>query len=379
MKAPLRMKNGFSSPNRAQFAAFVAVLLLCLALILKMIAPYAIALFLGGTLALLSYPLFELLRSRGAGPRAAATLVTALMLLGVIGPAVTLTVMAVKQGVHLAQTLAEHPDFSAEALLRSVARWRPVKAVIEEPAEVDREIRAALQDAGQRATMGVLKLVKGIPQILLQAALATLACFFFIIDGSRFLRWAEQISPLDPQVWHKLVHSFHSTAVSTILASACAASVQAASILAGFLILGVPAPFLAGGLTFVLSWIPMIGSVPVSLAGTAYLYFVEDSAGRAAAMVGVGVFTSLIDNLVRPLVLKGRSGMHPLVALVAIIGGINMFGIFGVFIGPILAAIVAALLEIWPEAEAAREEAARMSREHRVPSSIPPDPGRSPR
>ena len=40
--------------------------------------------------------------------------------------------------------------------------------------------------------------------------------------------------------------------------------------------------------------------------------------------------------------------MHPLVSLVAIFGGIEMFGILGIFLGPILAAVLIALLQIWP-------------------------------
>jgi predicted PurR-regulated permease PerM len=41
--------------------------------------------------------------------------------------------------------------------------------------------------------------------------------------------------------------------------------------------------------------------------------------------------------------------MHPLVSLVAIFGGIEMFGILGIFLGPILAAVLIALLQLWPE------------------------------
>ncbi|MCM2324552.1 MAG: AI-2E family transporter, partial [Oligoflexia bacterium] len=62
-----------------------------------------------------------------------------------------------------------------------------------------------------------------------------------------------------------------------------------------------------------------------------------------------GLITGIVDNFVRPMVLKGRSKMHPLVSLVAIFGGIGMFGITGVFIGPIVAAILISLLQIWPD------------------------------
>ena len=37
-----------------------------------------------------------------------------------------------------------------------------------------------------------------------------------------------------------------------------------------------------------------------------------------------------------------------LVSLVAIFGGIEMFGIMGIFLGPILAAVLIALLQLWP-------------------------------
>jgi predicted PurR-regulated permease PerM len=66
-------------------------------------------------------------------------------------------------------------------------------------------------------------------------------------------------------------------------------------------------------------------------------------------MVAFGLMAGLVDNFVRPLVLKGRSKMHPLVSLVAIFGGIEMFGILGIFLGPILAAVLIALLQLWPE------------------------------
>jgi predicted PurR-regulated permease PerM len=55
--------------------------------------------------------------------------------------------------------------------------------------------------------------------------------------------------------------------------------------------------------------------------------------------------------------------MHPLVGLVAVFGGINMFGILGVFIGPILAAMLISLLKLWPQL---RE---RLSSEPKNPSA----------
>ena len=68
----------------------------------------------------------------------------------------------------------------------------------------------------------------------------------------------------------------------------------------------------------------------------------------ASRRLSPAAVSGIVDHLVRPLVLKGRSDMHPLVGLVAIISGIQMFGIQGVLIGPILAAMLLSLLKIWP-------------------------------
>jgi predicted PurR-regulated permease PerM len=70
---------------------------------------------------------------------------------------------------------------------------------------------------------------------------------------------------------------------------------------------------------------------------------------KAILMVIFGLMTGLVDNVVRPMILKGRSKMHPLISLVAIFGGMEMFGIMGILLGPILAAVLIALLQIWPE------------------------------
>ena len=78
-----------------------------------------------------------------------------------------------------------------------------------------------------------------------------------------------------------------------------------------------------------------------------YLY-VHGEIGKTLIMFGFGLFIGVVDNFVRAYVLKGREAIHPLVGLVAIFGGIQMFGILGVFLGPILAAVLISLLQIWP-------------------------------
>jgi predicted PurR-regulated permease PerM len=322
-----------SVTKRAHLVTFLGALLVCLAVVLWMIGPYLLALFLGGTLAMLAYPSYLWLRARSWGPRSSATAVTFLMLLLVIAPLTGFSILAVRQGIAIGGELAELQEFSPKAITVALSRWQLVRMVIGDPGLVNARLKSTLQAAGQFTSAAVLTLGAGVPAFLLQLTLTLIAFFYFLLDGEN--------------VQAKLVEAFRDTMVSAVLAGLADASSLAAMISAGFLLLDVPGAFLAGGMTFIFAWIPVLGTLPALFAGSLYLYM-QGSHIRLALMIVLALATSAVDHMVRPLVLKGRTGLHPLVGLVAIFSGIQMFGILGVFIGPILAAMLLALLRIWP-------------------------------
>ena len=332
--------------RRAHLITFLGALLACIAAVLWMVGPYLLSLFLGGTLAMLAYPAYRRLRARKWGPRTAATAVTALMLLLVILPLASFSILAVKQGIAIGRDLAHLKEFSPK-VTAALNRSPLVSTVIGDPGRVDARLKSAIQAAGEFTRSAVLKLGRGVPEFLLQLVLALLAFFFFLLDGERFMDWLLGLGAFDRNVQERLVEAFRETTISAVLAGLAAAASLAALIAIGFLLLDVPGAFLAGGLTFIFAWIPLLGTAPALLAGLLYLY-AQGSSIKLALMIVLGLATSAVDHLVRPWVLKGRAGMHPLVGLVAIFSGIQMFGILGVFIGPILAAMLLSLLNIWP-------------------------------
>jgi len=332
----------------AHLITFLGALLACGIAVLWMLSPCLLSLFLGGTLAMLTYPVYQWLRFKKFGPRLAATAVTALLLLLVIAPLTGFSVLAVKQGVVIGRELSELKEFSPKALTAALSRWQLVRTVIGDPEEVDARLESAIRATGQLTSSEVLKLGGGVPEFLLQLVLAMIAFFFFLLNGEQFVDWILGLGVLDRNVQEKLVESFRATTISALLAGLTAAASQAVLIVVGFRIIGIPGAFLAGGLTFVFAWMPILGTAPALLAAMIYLYAMRGSPLQMGAIVFLALTGSVIDHLVRPLVLKGRDNMHPLLGLVAIIGGIQMFGIEGVLIGPILAAMLLSLLRTWP-------------------------------
>jgi predicted PurR-regulated permease PerM len=334
--------------SRASMYAFLLILAGFGLLFARMILPYLMAIAVGGVLALLAQPLFRRLRAKGWGPTAASSVVTIGLIVVVIGPLLAVSSLAVKQALTLGQVVVERVEgMSLHDVLAKVSDWGPIDALIESPEAFEAVARKGLSGIGQMVTTQLLGLAKGVPDAMLQLVLACMACFFLLTEGKTFVTWLADKVPIDLDVRGRLTGSFKDTAISVVWASMAAAATQAGMMFVGFLALRVPAAALAGGMTFIFAWIPLIGSGPVWIAGAGYLWF-NDAPGRAGIMIALGIATSLVDNVVRPWVLKGRGEMHPLVSLVAIFGGIQMFGLFGVFAGPILAAVVITLLQVWP-------------------------------
>jgi predicted PurR-regulated permease PerM len=56
------------------------------------------------------------------------------------------------------------------------------------------------------------------------------------------------------------------------------------------------------------------------------------------------LLVSLVDNLVRPLLISGRAPVATLTVFIGVLGGVATFGMIGLFLGPVMLALVIALL-----------------------------------
>jgi hypothetical protein len=59
------------------------------------------------------------------------------------------------------------------------------------------------------------------------------------------------------------------------------------------------------------------------------------------------VFVSTLDNVIRTYVLQSNARLHPLLAFVSVLGGLQVMGLWGVFIGPMVASCLHALVQIF--------------------------------
>ena len=67
---------------------------------------------------------------------------------------------------------------------------------------------------------------------------------------------------------------------------------------------------------------------------------------RGLALIGIcGFVVGLVDNVLRPLLLSGRTSVNGLIVFLGLLGGVGLFGFVGLVIGPIVLVIASTLLE----------------------------------
>ncbi|MEO5970850.1 MAG: AI-2E family transporter, partial [Bdellovibrionia bacterium] len=212
--------------NHTTLVTFLAILILALGITFQMVLPYLLALIMGGILALLSTGSYKKLKQRLHKPKLAAALTTLGLALLVIVPLAMFLNLAIKQGIALGHEVAENDLLSPHSILDRIGNWRPVQMFIDSPEALEKQARGWVQGAGKGVSAEVLSIAANVPKILLQITLALIACFFFLLDGQRFMAWMADKIPLDHDVRKKIIESFESTAVSVIWATFAAAAAQ---------------------------------------------------------------------------------------------------------------------------------------------------------
>ena len=244
------------APRRTTLVAFLVLLIAVIAINILMVLPYVLAVIMGSILAVLAQPVFQWLTGHHVTPRVAAAVVVLGVVLVIMAPLAFFVTKAIQQGIAIGQGLAEG-GVSLHSLLDHVSAWAPIETLIGSPEAFETQARRWMQSAGTGATATILGLAAHLPNIVLQLALASLACFFLLVDGHRFLCWITDKIPLAADVRVQVVQSFQETAISVIWATLAAAAAQSAVILLSYLTLGVPGRLFGSGCN--IRWCPYNG------------------------------------------------------------------------------------------------------------------------
>ncbi len=240
-----------------------------------------------------------------------------------------------------------------------------------DPARAREHAGKALGQVGSAAASYAGGMAAALPNMIVDVFLFVVALYFFLRDGSALSRWIMRLMPFQPEETGELFGSVRETVNGAVLGMGATALVQGTLTTVALYIFKIPGALLFGAIATILSVLPLVGTTPVTFGAAAYLLLV----GRTGAGIGMAVAAIVIgtsDNLVRPWAQSKGGNMHPLLALLSIFGGIELFGMTGIFIGPVVA--VMALWTVDTYASLRDKHVQRKPRD----GSLPPPPSLTP-
>jgi predicted PurR-regulated permease PerM len=187
--------------------------------------------------------------------------------------------------------------------------------------------------------------LKGVFNFVVSLGLTLVILFFLLRDWSNFATGVRRILPFGPRQNQELMDIAHALISASVTAALAIALVQA--ILGGitFAILGIKGAVLWAAMIGVLSFLPMVGATLVWLPAAVWLALSgSPTKGLILGLVGVLILGN-VDNVVRPLLLSGKAQISTPVLIISLFGGLSAFGFIGVVIGPLVAALLTALVQ----------------------------------
>jgi predicted PurR-regulated permease PerM len=219
------------------------------------------------------------------------------------------------------------------------------------------------------------RIVAGALSFLFSLVIMLSILFFLLRDASGFEGMVRRVMPFEPDQNDRFVRIASELVSASVTASLLIAAVQ--GIVGGIVLwlLGVKGAVLWGLIMAILSFLPLVGAAlvwgPVALWLAVSGHLVK---GIVLALVGILILGN-VDNVVRPLLLAGKSKVNTLVLIISLMGGVSAFGFIGIVLGPLAAVILEAILESYyarPSEVAAAAEASHAGLAHAPAAPVHP-------
>ena len=350
-------------------ARLVSLLLLGAVIVLlgltffHVLSPFLMPLFLAGVLAILCQPVQRrfLIWTKGRnGLSAGLTTFVALALMLLLA---FFTYLAARQLYDLAQTRFQGSDWNA--MTRSVTGSRFVdglirryEAMTDETVDRDElrsEIQTRLRDSSAALaarTLGsagaTLSILGRAVSLVVSVLTFVIAVYYFVADGPKLIEGAQKLIPVHDDYKRQLLTRFDQAVRAVVSATFAAALGQGLATAVGMQIAGFRHFFIVAILATLTALVPLLGTWLVWAPYALWLGLHDERWGMAIFLVLYGtLFVGLLDNVIRTYVLHSNVKLHPLLAFVSVLGGIEVMGLWGIFIGPIVASCLHALIQIF--------------------------------
>ena len=320
---------------------FMVVFVLVLLLFYKTVGLLLVPLFLGAIFSLILYPLFAKINQKIKSKNICSILVVLLFLLILVIPSIFAIGAVANETYKSYEKVSDYLESNNFCdnngkLCSEIMKFG-----------VDLDIKNLIKNISNYVFERGTVFAKNIARTGFSVFIMLFSMFFFLRDGRELVLYLESLVPMEKRDKHRIFLKFKEVCQATIYGNIIVALIQGILGGIGFFIFGIPNALLWGIMMAIFALLPFGGTALVWLpAGIIMLSLQNWFAGIGILVWGVFI-VGLIDNILKPKLIGKKTNLHPLLVFVSIIGGLWAFGFIGVLIGPIIAALLIVLLDMY--------------------------------
>lgn len=316
------------------------MLLLVLYLAALVVWPYAGFLILSIIIAYTARPLYQWFERRINHPTLTASLMVFLTIIVLFLPSIFLVKALIQQSV---DTLSNVDS----AMLEEVSIFAYERFGIEmDISYVFKTITTRVRDFLISEGLSVLS---SFADMIIGLLIMFFSLFYLFRDGDKIYNDFIHTLPLQKSHKHVLFGQIEIVTNAVIYGQLIIALIQGLMGGLAYWLFGLSNPVFWGFVLAVISFLPVLGT-PIVLIPTAIIQLLH---GNYFAGIGLIVFTILmimnIDSVFKPLIISNKSRLNAALILIGVIGGLKAFGFMGFILGPLVLALLIALLQVFRE------------------------------
>jgi len=334
-----------------RWMANVILFLAASVVVIKYLLPYVLPFALAAVLAMAIDPLVTLLEKKLHVKRGWATMLGLMLVVAVVASVGFLVVSQL--AAELNTIITRMPDYTTWVIaqVQNAALWFDHLMGQYAPAGIPAPLMSRIQQQLGDVAKGLqgwanstLTALARLPSLFMLITVTALATYFIIRDKRLVVN---SLLGLLPAAWRRgaiqVKADLWVTAAGYLRAELILIMITIAIATTGLLLLHARYALILGLLAGVVDLLPVVGPALIFVPWAAYAMLTGSPAFGVGLLITLAIMFT-VRQLLEPRLLAGQLGLHPLVTLLAIWLGLQVFGTWGLVIGPFLAVLLRSLV-----------------------------------
>jgi predicted PurR-regulated permease PerM len=217
--------------------------------------------------------------------------------------------------------------------------------------DLDEQLPKLTLQAAQLTSDYVMKnatsVARNVLSFVVSVGIALLAFFYMLRDGDYYYRSLRDMTPLHEEDKKAIFETLRTTLSSVMRGLMLTALLQGITIGLGLLVFGVPYWLFLAIASAAAGLMPIGGTALVWIPAVIYLAYASGISHAVGLVIWCSVALAIIDNFIKPLAMKHGTGLPTIALFFGILGGLEAYGPLGLFLGPAIMSIFASLLRVY--------------------------------